>query len=273
MRALWHKSRLCLAVLASTPAATHPLGSNPPFPQAEIDQQRITTVLLILQNIAARLAIPCPSALATLRAGPRGWANTPGRTWPSRNLWPACLTLIDWALDAAHPSWRVGRAATEWASREQCADHWNILFYSRDGSLESTACCALCSRHFTPPWPHALNQHIRRCPHTRTATIWPTAENVSAGRGSLLTCGDIEENPGPVSPSQLPPHTQLSLDSWPRQTQVHQSSTHRPFSKTEPSHTWTRTPPEHPPEASHQAHSWAGDHSPRAGMSSRTLAR
>ncbi len=61
------------------------------------------------------------------------------------------------------------------------------------------AICNLCGISFSPTLKNALSQHLRTCPET----LFTGGPN-DQGRGSLLTCGDIEQNPGP----QYPEHEQ-----------------------------------------------------------------
>ena len=181
-------ARFCVASLATIDTSPGDIWEA----RADLLRDRAIAVLQILENTAALLGVPCPSALATLEGGPRGWSQQNTSIWPSRSLWPACRSLQDWALDLTHPMWRLGQVARSWTVRNQCIDHWSFLFFHQGLSYGSEAVCTLCGISFTPPLTHALSHHSRTCPETLYAD-----RQTDQGRGSLLTCGDIEENPGP----------------------------------------------------------------------------
>ncbi len=58
--------------------------------------------------------------------------------------------------------------------------------------------CTLFGIYFSPPVTHALGHHLRKCPET----LFIGRPNYQ-GRSSLLTCGDIEQNPGPQHPEPV----------------------------------------------------------------------
>ena len=70
--------------------------------------------------------------------------------------------------------------SSEWARQHNCKDQWS------EGPSSMT--CVLCG--FIAVSSRTMQTH--KCP-----TILESRMEPSAGRGSLLTCGDIEENPGP----------------------------------------------------------------------------
>ncbi len=92
--------------------------------------------------------------------------------------------------------------ARAWAVRNLYTDHWSFLFFAKDSSFGNECTCTLCRISFSP---HGTRHWANTCARAQSP---PRRSTSALGRGSLLTCGDVEQNSDPQhpAPEHGPPH-------------------------------------------------------------------
>ncbi len=111
---------------------------------------------------------------------------------PSPKPPPLCLPIHG----VPSPNHTSGNGSIEdskawlWASHNLCTDKWVFRLQTRQAQTLLMGTYVLCGFCAIPATPSILSSH--HCP-----VLWDSISMPDNGRGSLLTCGDVEENLGP----------------------------------------------------------------------------